>query len=86
MKIDGSYGEGGGQILRTGVALSAVSGKPVEIENIRKGRPKPGLSAQHVKAVEGLARICDAPVSGCHLQSTQDLFHTRKDKWRKLRH
>jgi len=74
MKIDGSYGEGGGQILRTSVALSAVSRKPVEIENIRTGRPKPGLSAQHVKAVEGLARICDASVSGCHLQSTRLKF------------
>jgi RNA 3'-terminal phosphate cyclase (ATP) len=74
MKIDGSYGEGGGQILRTSVALCAVSGKPVEIENIRKGRPKPGLSAQHVKAVEGLARICEASVSGCHLGSTRLSF------------
>ena len=70
MKFDGSYGEGGGQILRTAVALSAVTGMPVEIEHIRKGRPKPGLLAQHVKAVEGLARICDARVSGCCLQST----------------
>jgi len=66
MKIDGSYGEGGGQILRTSVALSAVSGKPVEIENIRKGRPKRDCLPQHVKAVEGLARICEASVSGCH--------------------
>ncbi len=74
MMIDGSYGEGGGQILRTSVALSAVSGKPVEIENIRKGRPKPGLSAQHVKAVEELARICEASVSGCHLGSTRLSF------------
>ncbi len=74
MKLDGSYGEGGGQILRTAVALSAVTGNPVEIENIRKGRPKPGLSAQHVRAVEGLARICDAQVSGCCLQSTRISF------------
>ena len=74
MKLDGSYGEGGGQILRTAVALSAVTGNPVEIENIRKGRPKQGLSAQHVKAVEGLARICDAQVSGCCLQSTRISF------------
>jgi RNA 3'-terminal phosphate cyclase (ATP) len=70
MKIDGSYGEGGGQILRTAVALSAVTGTPVEIENIRKGRQNPGLSAQHVKAVEGLARICNAQVTGCQLKST----------------
>ncbi|MCX9084464.1 MAG: RNA 3'-terminal phosphate cyclase [Candidatus Methanoperedens sp.] len=74
MKLDGSYGEGGGQILRTAVALSAVTGTPVEIENIRKGRPNPGLSAQHVKAVEGLARICDSQVTGCHLNSTKLVF------------
>jgi RNA 3'-terminal phosphate cyclase (ATP) len=74
MKLDGSYGEGGGQILRTGVAFCAVTGIPVEIENIRKGRPKPGLSAQHVKAVEGLARICGAKVIGCHLKSTRLCF------------
>jgi RNA 3'-terminal phosphate cyclase (ATP) len=74
MKLDGSYGEGGGQILRTAVALSAVTGTPVEIENIRKGRPKPGLSAQHVKAVEGLARICNAQVTGCKLKSTRLCF------------
>jgi len=74
MKLDGSYGEGGGQILRTAVALSAVTGTPVEIDNIRKGRPKPGLSAQHVKAVEGLARICNARVTGCHINSTKLCF------------
>jgi RNA 3'-terminal phosphate cyclase (ATP) len=74
MKIDGSYGEGGGQILRTAVALSAVTGTPVEIENIRKGRQNPGLSAQHVKAVEGLARICEGQVNGCHLTSTRLCF------------
>ncbi len=70
MRIDGSYGEGGGQILRTAVALSAVTGKPVEIINIRKARPKPGLAAQHVKAVESLASICEAEVAGCELHST----------------
>ncbi len=74
MKLDGSFGEGGGQILRTAVALSAVTGTPVEIENIRKGRPKPGLSAQHVKAVEGLARICEGQVTGCQLKSTRLCF------------
>lgn len=74
MKLDGSYGEGGGQILRTSVALSAVTGTPVEIENIRKGRLKPGLSAQHVKAVEGLARICKAQVTGCQIKSTRLFF------------
>jgi RNA 3'-terminal phosphate cyclase (ATP) len=74
MKLDGSYGEGGGQILRTAVALSAVTGEPVEIYNIRKIRPKPGLSAQHVKAVEGAAALCNGEVGGCGLHSTSLTF------------
>ena len=74
MKLDGSYGEGGGQILRTAVALSAVTGKTIEIDNIRKARPKPGLSAQHVKAVEGAASVCEAKVDGCSLRSTRLCF------------
>ena len=78
MKLDGSYGEGGGQILRTAVALSAITGNPVEIEDIRKGRPKPGLSAQHVKAVEELARISKARVAGCSLRSTRLSFEPGK--------
>ncbi len=80
MKIDGSYGEGGGQILRTAVALSAVTGKPVEIENIRKNRPKPGLAAQHVKAVESAASICEAEIKGCSLHSTYLSFKPGKVK------
>src|SRR3990170_4083771 len=74
MKLDGSYGEGGGQILRTAVALSIVTGKSVEIDNIRKARPKPGLAAQHVKAVETAATLCDAKVTGCSLRSTHLSF------------
>ncbi len=80
MKLDGSFGEGGGQILRTSVALSAVTGKPVEIINIRRARPKPGLAAQHVKAVESMALICDTKVSGCILHSTQLDFQPGKIK------
>ncbi len=80
MRIDGSYGEGGGQILRTAVGLSAVIGEPVEIINIRKARPKPGLAAQHVKAVESLASICDAEVAGCELHSTSLTFKPGKIK------
>jgi RNA 3'-terminal phosphate cyclase (ATP) len=80
MRLDGSYGEGGGQILRTAVALSAVTGKPVEIYNIRKMRPKPGLAAQHVKAVEAVSSICDAEVEGCSLYSTYLSFKPAKIK------
>jgi RNA 3'-terminal phosphate cyclase (ATP) len=80
MRLDGSYGEGGGQILRTAVALSAVTGKPVEIYNIRKMRPKPGLAAQHVKAIETVSSICDAEVEGCSLHSTYLSFKPAKIK------
>jgi RNA 3'-terminal phosphate cyclase (ATP) len=78
MKIDGSYGEGGGQILRTSVALSAVTGKSIEIDNIRKTRPRPGFAAQHVKAVESVATICDAEIDGCFLHSTHMNFKPGK--------
>lgn len=80
MEIDGSYGEGGGQILRTAVALSAVTGEPLEITNIRKARPKPGMAAQHVKAVEGVAMICGAELEGCSLGSTELSFTPGKIK------
>lgn len=80
MRLDGSYGEGGGQILRTAVALSAVTGKPVEIHSIRKMRPKPGLAAQHVKAVEAVSSICDAEIEGCSLHSTYLSFKPAKIK------
>ncbi|MCZ7400460.1 MAG: RNA 3'-terminal phosphate cyclase [Candidatus Methanoperedens sp.] len=80
IELDGSYGEGGGQILRTAVALSAVTGKEVKIDNIRRARPKPGLSAQHVKAVESVARICEAHIEGCRMQSTRMHFAPGKIK------
>ncbi len=44
--IDGSYGEGGGQVLRTSLSLSAITGSPIRIEGIRAGRQKPGMAAQ----------------------------------------
>ena len=60
--LDGSYGEGGGQILRTSLSFSALLGAPVRIERIRAGRPKPGLRPQHLTAVRALARITGAEV------------------------
>lgn len=74
IEIDGSYGEGGGQIVRTAVALSAVTGLPTHIKNIRSNRPNPGLSAQHLKAIETLKRITDAEVHGLELRSTELTF------------
>ncbi len=74
IEIDGSFGEGGGQIVRTAVALSAVTGKSVRIKKIRQGRPKPGLAAQHAKAVMALAGICNARTSGATPGSSEIVF------------
>jgi RNA 3'-terminal phosphate cyclase (ATP) len=67
--IDGSHGEGGGQVLRTTLALAALTGQPVHIESIRAGRKNPGLQAQHLTAILAAARICDAAVEGARLGS-----------------
>ncbi|HWR25736.1 MAG TPA: RNA 3'-terminal phosphate cyclase [Methanosarcina sp.] len=74
LEIDGSYGEGGGQLVRTAVALSAVTGKEIKITNIRKNRQNPGLKQQHLKALETAARICNAQVSGLLPGSTELTF------------
>lgn len=55
LTIDGSYGEGGGQIIRTSLALSLVTGKPFRIYNVRARRAKPGLQRQHLTAVNAAA-------------------------------
>lgn len=65
---DGSQGEGGGQILRTSLALSAITGTPVTIERIRAKRPKPGLQRQHLVAVLAAARVCGGQVEAMALR------------------
>lgn len=74
LKIDGSYGEGGGQVLRTSLALSVILGRPIEIVNIRAGRSKPGLRPQHLAGVRALARISSAEVQGDQMGSTSLSF------------
>jgi RNA 3'-terminal phosphate cyclase (ATP) len=64
LKIDGSYLEGGGQIVRSAVALSAVAGIPVDISRIRENRKKPGLGYQHCAAVRAVACACQGQVEG----------------------
>jgi len=70
IRIDGAYGEGGGQILRTSLALSCVLGRPVEIINIRRMRGRPGLQPQHLTAVRAAQAISRASVEGAELSST----------------
>jgi RNA 3'-terminal phosphate cyclase (ATP) len=72
--IDGSHGEGGGQILRTALALSAITGKPFRIVNIRANRPKPGLRRQHRTAVVAAAAVCNAHVTGAEVDSRAVTF------------
>ena len=74
LTIDGSAGEGGGQILRTSLALSLVTGKPFRIEKIRAGREKPGLLRQHLTAVNAAAAVGRAEVQGAALGSRELLF------------
>jgi len=78
LRIDGSVGEGGGQVLRAALALSAITGKAFRMENIRAGRPKPGLAAQHLACVHGVARISDAKVSGDRAGSCEVSFAPKK--------
>ena len=80
IKIDGSYGEGGGQILRTAIALSCVTQKPVGVYNIRANRPKPGLAMQHLKGIEAAKLITNADVEGLKLGSTKVVFKPRSLK------
>lgn len=74
LEIDGSYGEGGGQILRTALSLSCHLGMPFRIYNIRKGRKKPGLMPQHLTAVRASALVSGAKVRGDSVGSTELIF------------
>jgi RNA 3'-phosphate cyclase len=78
IEIDGSYGEGGGQILRTALALSAILKKPFALFHIRSKRKNPGLRAQHVAAVEALARITEAQTEGVKFGSQKIIFVPKK--------
>jgi len=78
IQIDGSYGEGGGQILRTALGLSAILRKPFTLFHIRSRRKNPGLQAQHLAAVEALARITEAQTEGVRFGSQRITFIPEK--------
>ncbi len=70
LELDGSFGEGGGQILRTSLALSLLTGRPFHLRNVRARRPKPGLQPQHLRSVLAAAAIGSAAVKGASIGST----------------
>ncbi|MBI3026925.1 RNA 3'-terminal phosphate cyclase [Candidatus Woesearchaeota archaeon] len=78
IKIDGSYGEAGGQIVRTALALSTITQKPFEIYDIRKGRKDSGLKSQHLYCAKALQELCSADIEGAELGSLYLKYHPKK--------
>jgi RNA 3'-terminal phosphate cyclase (ATP) len=76
--IDGSYGEGGGQLLRTACSLAAITGQPLRLRNIRVRRAPPGLAPQHLTAVRSVAALCDAETEELELRSQEIVFRPGK--------
>ncbi len=70
IELDGAAGEGGGQVLRTALTLSMITGQPFRIKNIRANRPKPGLMRQHLVAVQAAAAVCGADIGACAVGAT----------------
>lgn len=85
LEIDGSHGEGGGQLLRTAVALAAVTGQEIVVRNIRARRQSPGLAPQHLAAVRAVAELCHGDtdaLAGGGSSTTRTLTpHARTAMW-----
>lgn len=77
IEIDGSHGEGGGQVLRTSLALSSILGVPVRIDRIRANRKSPGLKPQHLSCVQALLQITAGKASGAKIDSTSLAFQPK---------
>ena len=75
IEIDGAFGSGGGQILRSAISLSAVTKKPCRIFNIRKNRPKPGLAHQHLSGIHALSQLCNGRLEGDEIGSEEIKFY-----------
>lgn len=80
ISLDGSFGEGGGQIVRTALGLSCLTGKPFEVFGIRKGRCDPGLKMQHLNCITALQKVSGAIVKGASLGSTSIAFAPKEWK------
>jgi len=78
VEIDGSHGEGGGQIVRTACSLAAVTEKPCHIINIRLARREPGLRLQHLLGIRALAELCRGSLEGGEVGSREIVFHPRQ--------
>jgi RNA 3'-phosphate cyclase len=78
IEIDGSYGEGGGQVLRTAVALATVLSKEIHVFNIRAGRSEPGLRPQHMTGVKAAAELCSGSLPGLEVGATEFVFKPGK--------
>ncbi|HSG30304.1 MAG TPA: RNA 3'-terminal phosphate cyclase [Thermodesulfobacteriota bacterium] len=85
ISIDGSHGEGGGQIIRTSCALAAVTGKTIEVFNIRKNRRTPGLRRQHLIGIQSLNKLCNGFIEGAALGSQEILFRPGEIKPKRLK-
>lgn len=78
LTINGSFGEGGGQVVRTSIALSLATGQPVRIDHVRAGRQRPGLRLQHLTALEAAARVGAAEVEGAAVGSGAIVFRPKR--------
>ncbi|MBU0979604.1 MAG: RNA 3'-terminal phosphate cyclase [Nanoarchaeota archaeon] len=84
ISIDGSHGEGGGQVIRTALALSALTGQPFKAFDIRAKRRQPGLKAQHLSCIKALERLCSAQVVGAELAATEFSFRPGEVKGKNI--
>ncbi len=85
VEIDCSYGEGGGQILRTSIALSSILGREVRLYNIRAKRPNPGLRRQHITAIQIASELCNAEAEGLEVGSSEVWYAPSKSKGKHVR-